>query len=66
MLNDKVVPSFEEQQIPLLRILTDRGAEYCGKAEYYEYKLYLWIENVEHSKTKVKSPQSIGILRTLS
>src|ERR1044071_5885566 len=61
MLNDKVMPFFEEQQIPLLRILTDRGTEYCGKAEYHEYELYLRIENVEHSKTKVKSPQSNGI-----
>jgi hypothetical protein len=56
MVNDKVVPFFEEQQIPLLRILTDRGTEYCGKAEYHEYELYLRIENIEHSKTKVKSP----------
>jgi transposase InsO family protein len=61
MLNDKVMPFFEEQHIPLLRILTDRGTEYCGKAEYHEYELYLTIENVEHSKTKVKSPQSNGI-----
>jgi len=61
MLNDKVVPFFEEQQIPLLRVLTDRGTEYCGKAEYHQYELYLTIENIEHSKTKVKSPQSNGI-----
>lgn len=61
MLNDKVVPFFEEQQIPLLRILTDRGTEYCGKAEYHEYELYLTIEGIDHSKTKVKSPQSNGI-----
>jgi transposase InsO family protein len=61
MLNDKVMPFFEEQGIPLLRVLTDRGTEYCGKAEYHEYELYLQIESVEHSKTKVKSPQSNGI-----
>lgn len=61
MLNDKVVPFFEEQQIPLLRMLTDRGTEYCGKAEHHEYELYLQIEGIEHSKTKVKSPQSNGI-----
>jgi len=61
MLNDKVVPLFEEQGIPLLRMLTDRGTEYCGKAEYHEYELYLQIEGIEHSKTKVRSPQSNGI-----
>src|SRR5690606_40431412 len=41
--------------------ISDRGTEYCGKAEYHEYELYLRIENIEHSKTKVKSPQSNGI-----
>ena len=61
MLNDKVLPFFEEQQIPLLRILTDRGTEYCGRREYHEFALYLDLEGIEHSKTKVKRPQSNGI-----
>jgi len=61
ILNDRVVPFFEEQQIPLLRVLTDRGTEYCGKAEYHEFELYLRIESIEHSKTKTRSPQSNGI-----
>ena len=61
ILNDKVLPSFEEQGIPLLRILTDRGTEYCGKIENHEYQLYLAVENIDHSKTKARSPQSNGI-----
>lgn len=61
MLNDKVLPFFEENQIPLLRVLTDRGTEYCGKREYHEYALYLTLEGIDHSKTKVRSPQSNGI-----
>lgn len=61
MLNDKVLPFFEQEQISLLRILTDRGTEYCGKREYHEYQLYLTLEDIEHSKTKVRSPQSNGI-----
>jgi transposase InsO family protein len=65
LLNDKVVPFFEEQQIPLLRMLTDRGTEYCGKREYHEYELYLTIESIEHTKTKVRSPQSNGICERL-
>lgn len=65
VLNDKVVPFFEEQEIPLLRILTDRGTEYCGKREYHEYELYLTIESIEHTKTKVRSPQSNGICERL-
>jgi transposase InsO family protein len=61
MLNDRVIPFFQEQNIPLLRILTDRGTEYCGKREYHEYQLYLTLEDIDHSKTKVRSPQSNGI-----
>jgi len=61
MLNDKVLPWFEEQKIPLLRILTDRGTEYCGKIENHAYQLYLAIENIDHSKTKVRHPQTNGM-----
>jgi transposase InsO family protein len=60
-LNDVVLPFFEEQKLPLLRILTDRGTEYCGKPEYHEYELYLHIEGIEHTKTKARSPQTNGI-----
>ena len=37
LLNDKVFPFFEEQGMGMLRILTDRGTEYCGKAETHDY-----------------------------
>ena len=61
-LNDRVLPFFEEQQIPLLRMLTDRGTEYNGKVEYgHDYELYLTIEGIDHSRTKVRHPQSNGI-----
>ena len=60
-LNDRVIPFFEEHQVPLLRVLTDRGSEYCGNRESHEYALYLDIENVEHTRTKTKSPQTNGI-----
>lgn len=61
MLNDKVVPFFDEHGIPLLRVLTDRGTEYCGAREHHEYQLYLALEDIDHSKTKAKSPQTNGI-----
>ena len=64
-LNDRVVPFFEEQGIPLHRILTDRGSEYCGTREYHEYQLYLTIEGIDHTKTKAKSPQTNGICARL-
>ena len=58
MLNDRVLPFFEEQGVPLLRILTDRGSEYCGNRESHEYALYLDLENIEHTRTKTRSPQT--------
>lgn len=61
MLNDRVVPFFEEQEVPLLRMLTDRGTEYCGNREHHSYQLYLAVENIDHSKTRAKRPQSNGI-----
>jgi len=61
MLNDKVLPFFEEHDVALLRILTDRGTEYCGKREDHEYQLYLTLEDIDHTKTKARSPQTNGI-----
>ncbi len=61
LLNDRVVPFFEAQEVPLSRVLTDRGTEYCGSPDRHEYELYLAIENIEHPRTKVKSPQTNGI-----
>ena len=60
-LNDRVLPFFEEQDVSLLRVLTDRGTEYCGQREHHEYELYLAIENIDHTKTKARSPQTNGI-----
>lgn len=60
-LNDKVLPFFEQQNLPILRILTDRGTEYCGVAEHHDYQLYLALNDIEHTKTKAQSPQTNGI-----
>ena len=62
LLNDRVIPFFESHQVKLLRVLTDRGTEYCGNPERHEYELYLAVEDVDHSRTKTKSPQTNGIV----
>ncbi|MBO9203277.1 IS481 family transposase [Niastella soli] len=64
-LNDRVLPFFEQHGINLLRVLTDRGTEYCGAREHHEYELYLALEDIDHSKTKAKSPQTNGICERL-
>jgi transposase InsO family protein len=61
MLNDRVLPFYEEQDLRLLRILTDRGTEFCGQREHHEYQLYMAIEDIDHTRTKAKSPQTNGI-----
>lgn len=61
ILNDQVLPWFDEQDVRVLRILTDRGTEYCGNIERHEFQLYLALEDIDHTKTKAKSPQTNGI-----
>ena len=65
ILNDRVLPFFEENGIPLLRILTDRGTEFKGKPEHHEYELYLSLEGIDHTKTQVRHPQTNGICERL-
>lgn len=61
LLNDRVLPWFEEQEVKLLRILTDRGSEFVGNVQHHEYELYLAVEDIDHTKTKARSPQTNGI-----
>jgi len=61
VLNDRVLPFFEEHGMGILRMLTDRGTEYCGKVEQHDYELYLAINEIEHTKTKARHPQTNGI-----
>jgi hypothetical protein len=65
ILNDRVLPFFEEHAVSMLRILTDRGTEFKGKPEHHEYELYLNLEGIEHSKTQVRHPQTNGICERL-
>ena len=62
LLNERVLPFYEEHELPLLRILTDRGTEYCGKPEHHDYQLYLALNDIEHTRTKARSPQTNGIV----
>ena len=61
LLNDRVLPFFEEHGMGVIRMLTDRGTEYCGKPETHDYQLYLALNDIEHTKTKARHPQTNGI-----
>lgn len=61
ILNSEVLPYFKQHELPMLRILTDRGTEYCGRVDHHDYQLYLAINDIDHTKTKAMSPQTNGI-----
>ena len=65
LLNDRVVPFFDAHQVPLQRVLTDRGTEFCGTADRHAYELYLALEDIDHTRTRVKRPQTNGICERL-
>ena len=41
--------------------MTDRGTEYCGRVDKHDFRLFLAINDIDHTKTKVKSPRTNGI-----
>ena len=61
LLNDRVLPFYAAEALPVLRVLTDRGTEYCGKADSHDYQLYLAVNDIEHTRTKARHPQTNGI-----
>lgn len=65
-LNSKVLPFFDEHGISVLRVLTDNGREYCGVPETHHYELFLYLNDIEHSRTKVRHPQTNGAVERLN
>lgn len=65
-LNSKVLPFFDEHNISILRVLTDRGTEYCGRPETHHYQLFLHLNDIEHSRTKARHPQTNGACEKLN
>jgi len=66
LLNDKVLPFYDSKGVRLLRTLTDRGTEYCGIRENHAYQLYLYLNDIEHTKTKARHPQTNGCTERLN
>ena len=61
LLNDRILPWYQRHEVPLLRILTDRGSEYKGSLENHAYELFLSVEGISHTTTKAYSPQTNGM-----
>jgi transposase InsO family protein len=60
VLNEDVLPFFEEHNASIITILSDNGREYCGRADRHPYELFLQLEGIEHRTTRVRRPQSNG------
>jgi len=61
LLHDCVLPFLEQPAMPLNRVRTDRGTEYCGAPDRHEYELYFAVENIDHTRTKTRHPQTNGL-----
>lgn len=55
LLNDSVSPLYESYDLPMLRILTVRGTQFCVRVDQHDYKLYFAINDINDTKTKVMS-----------
>jgi transposase InsO family protein len=62
LLNSDVLPTFEAHGIAVKTALSDNGREFCGRPDRHPYELFLQLEGIEHRKTRVKRPQSNGIV----
>jgi hypothetical protein len=65
-LNDKVLPFFDEHSMRVQRMLTDNGMEYCGRQDVHTYELYLHLNEIEHTRTRVRRPQTNGSVERLN
>ena len=61
-MNHDVIPTFEEHGAKIEVVLSDNGREFCGRPDQHPYELYLQLEDIEHRTTRVKRPQSNGII----
>ena len=65
VLNNDVLPFFDEKKIKVKSVLTDNGREYCGRPDRHPFELFLQLEEIEHRRTKVRRPQSNGFVERL-
>jgi len=61
LLNDRVLPFFEGHGMGVIRMLTDRGTEYCGKPETHDYRLYSALNDIGRTETRARHPRANGI-----
>jgi transposase InsO family protein len=65
VLNEDVLPFFEEHNAVITTVLSDNGREFCGRPDQHPYELFLQLEGIEHRTTRVRRPQSNGFVERL-
>lgn len=61
LLNDSVSPFYESYDLPMLRIFTVCGTQFCVRVEQHDYQLYFAINDIYYTKAKAMSLQTNGI-----
>lgn len=59
-LHNRVLPFYEQHNVPVEHLLTDNGREYCGRELQHPFELYLAISQIKHRRTQVQSPETNG------
>ena len=52
--------------MPVQGVLTDNGREYCGRPERHPYELLLALHDIEHRRTKIRSPRTNGFVERMN
>lgn len=61
VIHNDVIPKYKHWHLNVKAILTDNGPEFCGRDDH-PYELYLALNDIEHRRTKVRSPQTNGFV----
>jgi len=61
VLHNEALPFYNEREIPVGKVLTDNGREFCG-TDAHPYELYLSLNEIRHKHTRVNSPRTNGFV----
>lgn len=61
VLHNDVLPFYADHHLTVQAVLTDNGREFCG-TDNHPYELYLALNDIEHRRTKVRSPKTNGFV----
>jgi transposase InsO family protein len=61
LVHNDILPFYREHSLSVGAVLTDNGREFCG-TENHPFELHLALNNIEHRRTKVKSPKTNGFI----